>query len=152
MAMTFTGVEDIAAKVGQEVGVSHWHEVTQEAVNQFADATGDHQWIHVDVERAKQGPFGGTIAHGYYTLSLGTNLLADIVSLEGARMGINYGLNRVRFTNPVRVGKRVRLRAKLDSAEEFDPNGVQMVYELTFEVEGEDKPACFAQAIFRAYF
>lgn len=152
MATTFAGVEEIAAKVGQEVGVSRWHEVTQDAINQFAEATGDHQWIHVDIERAKQGPFGGTIAHGYYTLSLAPMLMGEIVSMEGARMGVNYGLNRVRFTNPVRVGKKVRLRAKIDAAEEIQPNGVQLVYDLTFEIEGEDKPACFAQAIFRAYF
>jgi acyl dehydratase len=152
MATTFANPKEILEKVGQEVGTSDWVEVTQDKVNQFADATGDHQWIHVDVERAKQGPFGQTIAHGYFTLSLAPMLMSQVVSVQGARMGLNYGVNRVRFTSPVKVGKRVRLHAKVASAEEVEPNGIQVAYDLTFEIEGEDKPACVAQTISRAYF
>jgi acyl dehydratase len=151
-ATTFINRREILDKVGEEVGTSEWFEVTQEKINQFADATGDHQWIHVDLERAKQGPFGGTIAHGYFTLSLAPILMRDIVAVQGAKMGLNYGVNRVRFTNPVKVGKRVRLHAKVAEAKEIEPNGIQVTYDLTFEVEGEDKPACIAQTISRAYF
>lgn len=152
MAATFANPKEILDRVGQDVGTSDWYEVTQEKVNQFADATGDHQWIHVDPERAKQGPFGRTIAHGYFTLSLAPILMRDIVSVQGAKMGLNYGLNKVRFTNPVPVGSRVRLHAKLASAEEIEPDGIQVMYDLTFEIEGEEKPACFAQTISRAFF
>lgn len=152
MATTFANPKEILDRVGQDVGTSHWYEVTQEKVNQFAEATGDHQWIHVDPERAKQGPFGKTIAHGYFTLSLAPVLMRDVVSVQGAKMGLNYGLNRVRFTNPVPVGSRVRLHAKLSSAEKIEPNGIQVSYDLTFEIEGQEKPACVAQTISRAYF
>lgn len=152
MATTFAGREEILAAAGRDLGASDWFEVTQEKINQFAEATGDHQWIHVDVERAKQGPFGGTIAHGYFTLSLGPMLMKGLISMEGTKMGINYGLNKVRFTNPVPVGKRVRLRAKVASVEEIKSNGVRLIYDVTFEIEGEEKPAAVAQTIFLAYF
>jgi acyl dehydratase len=152
MPVSFSSVEEIVGKVGAELGSSEWFEVTQDKVNMFADATGDHQWIHVDEERAKSGPFGGTIAHGYLTLSLTPKLMKDIVAFQGSKMGINYGLNKVRFTNPVRVGKRVRVHARLADAEKVEPNGVHVVYDLTFEIEAEEKPAAVAQAIFRAYF
>jgi len=124
--------------------------VTQERVNQFADATDDHQWIHVDPERAKAGPFGGPIAHGYLTLSLAVPLLAQVLRVDGVRMGINYGLNRVRFPSPVPVGARLRLGAVLKSVEEIE-GGAQSTFELTFEVEGKEKPSGVAEAIYRWY-
>lgn len=137
--------------VGQEVGVSDWHEVTQEAINLFADATLDHQWIHVDPERARrESPFGGPIAHGYYTLSLAPYLLANIMDIKEKKMGVNYGLNRLRFTAPVPIPSRVRLRATLASIEEIK-GGVQATFNLNFEVEGKEKPACVAEAIYRYY-
>src|SRR5829696_5627787 len=111
--LTLDGIDDIKARIGQELGVSDWHEVTQEAIDAFADVTGDHQWIHVDVERAKDTPFGGTIAHGYYTLSLAPMFTEQILALEGFAFAVNYGLDKVRFPAPVPVGSRVRMRAKL---------------------------------------
>lgn len=152
MPIAFQGVKDFLDKVGEDLGASEWLDVTQERVDQFADATGDHQWIHVDPGRAAAGPFGGTVAHGFLTLSLAPQFLRQIVAVEGVKMGVNYGLDRVRFTNPVRVGSRLRLRARLASAEEVEPDGVQATYELTFETEGEEKPACVAQTISRYYF
>jgi acyl dehydratase len=148
----FESKEEFLKKIGDDLGTSDWFEVTQEKVNLFADATGDHQWIHVDPERAAQGPFGKTIAHGYFTLSLVPLLMKDVISVNGVKMGINYGVNKVRFPSPVPVGKRVRLNARLASAEEVEPNGVHVIYEMTFEVEGEEKPACVAETIFRFYF
>jgi acyl dehydratase len=152
MTVTFSSKEEVLGKVGTELGVSDWVEVTQEKINMFAEATGDHQWIHVDPELAKQGPFGGTIAHGFFTLSLSPILMSQIVSYEGVKMGINYGVNKVRFTNPVPVGKRVRARAKLASAEEKEPNALQVATEITFEIDGEDKPVCVAETLTRLYF
>lgn len=148
----FESKEEFLKKIGDDLGTSDWFEVTQEKLNLFADATGDHQWIHVDPERAAQGPFGKTIAHGYLTLSLVPLLMKDVISVNGVKMGINYGVNKVRFPSPVPVGKRVRLNARLASAEEVEPNGVHVIYEMTFEVEGEEKPACVAETIFRFYF
>ena len=136
---------DVAGLVGQEVGVSDWVEVTQERVNQFAEATGDHQWIHVDVERANR-EIGGPIAHGYLTLSLIPMLGADILRVTGVTRGINYGSNKVRFTGMVRVGKRVRMRQKLLSAEPKS-GGLQLTNECTIEIEGEDRPACVAETL-----
>jgi acyl dehydratase len=150
MATTISGIEELKSKVGTHLGYSDWLEVTQERVNQFADATDDHQWIHVDPERAKAGPFGGPIAHGYLTLSLAVPLLAQVVRVDGVRMGINYGLNRVRFPAPVPVGARLRLGAALKSVEEIE-GGAQSTFELTFEVEGKEKPSCVAEAIYRWY-
>ena len=148
--LTLTGLDELRDHQGRELGESGWREVTQEDVNAFADATGDHQWIHVDPERAKDSPFGGTIAHGYYTLSLAPALSPEIVSIEGFAMGLNYGLNRVRFPSPLPVGARVRMRMKLVRVEDI-PGGAQLVTELTFEREGGDKPVCVAEALSRVY-
>jgi acyl dehydratase len=143
-------LDELKAKVGTHLGYSNWHTVTQEEVNLFADATNDHQWIHVDPERAKAGPFGTTIAHGYFTLSLGPSLLGEIVSVEGARMGVNYGLNRVRFPAPVPVGSKLRCGASLEEVVAFE-GGLQVTLKLTFEVEGSSKPSCVADVLFRYY-
>ena len=152
MPTTISGLDDLKARVGQHLGYSDWLEVTQERVNQFAEATGDHQWIHVDVERAKGGPFGGPIAHGFLTLSLAPALLKDVWVMEGAKMGVNYGLNKVRFPSPVPVGSKVRAGAKLAEVSEVGGGGAQLVLEATFEIEGSDKPACVAELVFRYYF
>jgi acyl dehydratase len=152
MATTFESPQDFFGKVGEDLGTSEWIEVTQEKIDKFAEATGDHQWIHVNPEMAAKGPFGTTIAHGYLTLALAPVLMASVVNNSGAKMGVNYGLNKVRFTSPVKAGKRVRMSAKLAEAEKVEPNGVQATYDLTFEIEGEEKPAAVAQTIFRAYF
>jgi acyl dehydratase len=136
---------DLHTLVGQETGVSDWLEITQERVNQFADATGDHQWIHVDVERANR-EMGGPIAHGYLTLSLIPFLSAGLLRVTGVTRGINYGSDKVRFTNMVRIGKKVRLRQKL-LAVEPKSGGLQMKNECTIEIEGEARPACVAETI-----
>jgi len=148
---TFKTLNDLAALVGQEVAVSDWITVTQEQVNQFAEATGDHQWIHVDVERAKAGPFGAPIAHGFLTLSLLPKIFESSLKVEQSSMGVNYGLNRVRFMAPVPVGSRLRGRMKLTKSEPIDNNGVQMVWETTIELEGATKPACVAESVVRRY-
>ena len=151
MAAKTIDFKDLKSLVGQELGVSDWHPVTQEEVNKFADATHDHQWIHVDVERAKrESPFRGPIAHGYYTLSLAPYLMSRIWSVQGVRMGVNYGLNRLRFPAPVPVGARVRLRARLNALEDV-AGGQQATVGLSFEVEGSDKPVCVAEAVYRYY-
>ncbi len=137
--------DEVAGLVGQEVGVSDWVLIDQDRVNKFADATGDHQWIHVDVERAKR-EIGGPIAHGYLTLSLIPMLAAQILHVTGVSRGVNYGSNKVRFTGMVRVGKRVRMKQKLLSAEPKS-GGVQMISECTIEIEGEERPACVAETI-----
>lgn len=149
---TFKSKEDYQSNVGQKVGISDWFEITQDQINLFADATDDHQWIHVDVERAKTGPFGTPIAHGYLTLSMGPRLMRDVISIEGAKMGINYGLNKVRFINPVPVGSKMRLHVTLVEAKEVEPNGIQATYDTEFEIDGQEKPACVAQWIARTYF
>jgi acyl dehydratase len=138
-------LKDIGTLVGQEVGISDWIEVDQARVNRFAEATGDFQWIHVDVERATR-EIGGPIAHGYLTLSLIPFLSAALVPVTGVTRGINYGSDKVRFTNMVRVGKRVRLRQKLLAAE-AKAGGVQLKYQCTIEIEGEERPACVAETI-----
>ena len=145
---TVNGVGELEGLVGQELGSSEWHEIAQERVNAFADATGDHQWIHVDPERAAAGPFGGTIAHGYLTLSLLPMLMGEIWHVENVRMGINYGLNRVRFPAPVPVGSRVRATSRLKELTQVD-GGVQLVVETTIEVEGGSKPVCVAESLVR---
>ncbi len=150
MATTLEGIEGLKAAKGQHLGYSDWVEVTQDQVNRFADATGDHQWIHVDVERAKAGPFGGPIAHGYLTLSLAPALLPQVIQVSGISMGVNYGCNKVRFPSPVPVGSKLRLGAALDDVEEI-AGGAQVTIGLTFEVEGAAKPSCVAQAIYRYY-
>jgi len=149
-ARVINGVEGLKAAVGEHLGYSDYMEITQERVNQFADATGDHQWIHVDVERAKSGPFGGPIAHGYLTLSLGPALYPTVVRIDGFSMGVNYGANKVRFPSPVPVGARLRLGVKLVEVEEI-AGGVQTTMEFTFECEGAPKPSCVAEIIFRSY-
>jgi acyl dehydratase len=138
-------LKDLANHIGEEMGVSEWLEVTQERVNQFADATGDHQWIHVDVERATK-EMGGPIAHGYLTLSLIPFLSAGLMPVTGVTRGINYGSDKVRFTNMVRIGKRVRLRQKLIGVE-AKSGGVQIKNQCTIEIEGEERPACVAETI-----
>jgi acyl dehydratase len=148
--ITLNGIDDIKARIGQELGVSDWHLVTQEDIDAFADVTGDHQWIHVDVERAKGTPFGGTIAHGYYTLSLAPKFTYELFSIEGFAFGINYGLNKVRFPAPLPVGSKVRLTAQLASVEDV-AGGVQFGLDLTFEREGGDKPVCVARTLVRVY-
>lgn len=140
MTVTVNGLEEIKALAGRDLGPGEWLEITQERVNAFADATDDHQWIHVDPERAKDGPFGTTIAHGYLTLSLIIPLFSRLLEIKGVRMSINYGLDRVRFPSPVKVGSRIRLAGKVVSVEEVAGNGVQMVLDFTVEVEGSDKP------------
>jgi acyl dehydratase len=147
---TISGLEELRRAEGEELGTSDWHEVTQDAVDAFADVTGDHQWIHVDQERAKQTPFGGTIAHGYYTLSLAPMFTEQILSLQGFAFAVNYGLNKVRFPAPLPVGSRVRMHAKLKALDEV-PGGAQMTVEVTFEREGGDKPVCVAETLARVY-
>jgi len=151
VTLVLNGLDELKARAGTDLGRSQWLEVTQERVNTFADATGDHQWIHVDLEAARSGPFGGTIAHGYLTLSLVIPMFGELLSVQGIRMGLNYGLNRVRFPTPVPVGSRIRLAAGIDSVEEVGANAMQAVVNLTVELEGSDKPACVAQAIYRYY-
>jgi len=146
--LTIPSIDALPGMVGTEFPHSEWHEVSQEEVNLFADATGDHQWIHVDPERAKAGPFGGTIAHGYLTLALVPVLMSTVVRVEGVRMGINYGLNRVRFPSPVKVGTRVRAAGVLKEASAIT-GGIQAVYGVTVEAEGSDKPACVAETVVR---
>ena len=148
---TFETPAELVALVGQEVAVSDWVEVTQAQVDQFAEATGDHQWIHVDPERARAGPFGGTIAHGFFTLSLLPRLLESSIEITRVRMGVNYGLNKVRFTDPVPVGSRLRGRFKLLALEDVAGNGSQTTWQVTFEREGSDKPACVAESLVRHY-
>ena len=148
---TLQTLSDLAALVGQEVVVSDWITITQEQVNQFAQATGDHQWIHVDVEKAKAGPFGGPIAHGYLTLSLLPQFFISSLKVEETRMGVNYGLNKVRFPAPVPVGSRLRGRMKLLKCEPIDQGGVQMTWETTVEREGGTKPVCVAESMARYY-
>jgi acyl dehydratase len=148
---TADGVEGVQRLVGQHLGWSDWKTITQEQVDRFADATGDHQWIHVDPERAaKESPFGGPIAHGYLTLSIIPDLLPEIVEITGFRMGVNYGTEKVRFPAPVPVGSRVRAGATLASATPFD-GGVAMNMEVTVEVEGATKPSMVATVVFRRY-
>ncbi|HWI73780.1 MAG TPA: MaoC family dehydratase [Baekduia sp.] len=149
-ATVINGLDDLKAKVGQELGVSDWLEVTQEAIDAFADATGDHQWIHVDPERAKETPFGGTIAHGLYTLSLGPQFTYALFEVQGVAFGLNYGYNKIRYPAPLPVGSRVRMRATLTAADEI-PGGMQMTVTQTFEREGGDKPVCVAESVSRIY-
>ncbi|RMH79381.1 MAG: MaoC family dehydratase [Actinomyces sp.] len=144
----FDSLDEVLAAVGTDLGTSDWVEIDQHRIDLFAEATGDHQWIHVDPERAAAGPFGTTIAHGYLTLSLSNMLLPQIFEVRGITMGVNYGTNRVRFPQPVPVGSRVRAHGVLTSAEEV-PGGVQTVVTVTMELEGSEKPACVAEAVSR---
>jgi acyl dehydratase len=150
----FENLKDVAACVGQEVAVSDWITVTQQQINQFAEATGDHQWIHVDVERAKTGPFGAPIAHGFLTLSLLPRFFESSFDIQNSRMGVNYGLNKVRFVAPVPVGSRLRARMKLLACEALNDaptEGLQMTWGVTVEREGSDKPVCVAESLVRRY-
>ena len=144
-------LSELPALVGQEVAVSDWLTVTQEQVNLFAEATGDHQWIHVDVEKAKAGPFGAPIAHGFLTLSLLPKFFETALAINNTRMGVNYGLNKVRFTSPVPVGSRLRARMKLLSCDPIENDGVQMAWLVSVEREGADKPVCIAESLARRY-
>ena len=148
---TFETLADLAACTGQEVAVSDWITITQQQVNLFAEATGDHQWIHVDPEKAAAGPFGGPIAHGFLTLSLLPRFFESSFEITGSRMGVNYGLNKVRFTAPVPVGSRLRARMKLLAAQAIDNDGMQMTWEVTVEREGSPKPVCVAESLVRRY-
>ena len=147
----FKTLSDLAACVGQEVAVSDWITITQQQVDLFADATGDHQWIHVDPAKAAAGPFGGAIAHGFLTLSLLPRFFESSFEVAASRMGVNYGLNKVRFMAPVPVGSRLRARMKLLSAEPIDGSGMQMAWEVTVEREGAKKPVCVAESLVRRY-
>ena len=147
---TLTGLDELKQAEGEELGVSDWHEVTQKDIDQFADVTGDHQWIHVDPERAKDTPYGGTIAHGYYTLSLAPKLTDEVMKMDGFAFAVNYGLNKVRFPSPVPVGAKVRLTAGLKSVEEF-AGGLQLTLSAVIEREGGDKPVCIAEPVYRYY-
>ncbi len=146
----YAHLADLQALVGQEIGCSEWMLVDQPRINQFAQATGDHQWIHLDPVRAAAGPFGAPIAHGFLTLSLLPALFETAFAIDDVRMGVNYGLNRVRFMSPVRVGSRVRGRFRLVSFESLD-GGAQLTVDATIEIEGADKPACVAQTVSRRY-
>jgi len=150
MAKVFNHPSELEAAVGQVLGHSEWIEVKQDRIDKFADATGDHQWIHVDVERAKKGPFGAPIAHGYLTLSLVSMFLPQIMEVRGISMGVNYGTEKVRFPAPVTVGSRIRGKGELVSVEAVK-GGVQAVVRVTVEIEGKDKPACVVDTISRYY-
>lgn len=148
----FSHPSEMQKHVGEEIGVSDWVEITQERINLFADATGDHQWIHIDVERAKKDmPGGKTIAHGFLTLSLIPMLSQQISHINNVRNGINYGCNKVRFTSPVQAGSKVRARAKLIAADPVDKGGVRLTNQVTIEIEGQDRPACVAETMSIVY-
>ena len=151
MALTANGLDELKALAGADLGHTGWLEITQDRVNAFADATSDHQLIHVDAEKAAAGPFGGTIAHGYLTLSLVVHLMNELLDVRGVSMGINYGLNKVRFPAPVPVGSKVRLAAQVGAVEDAGVNAVQAVVDVTVELAGSEKPACAAQTVFRYY-
>jgi acyl dehydratase len=147
----FTSLQDVANSVGQDVAVSDWVVVTQAQINLFAQATGDHQWIHTDADKAQSGPFGTTIAHGFLTLSLLPQFFESSFEIQGSRMGINYGLNKVRFTAPVPVNSRLRAHMHLLACEAIDNQGVQMTWRVSVEREGSDKPVCVAESLVRRY-
>ena len=142
----------VLASVGQALGPTDWITVTQERINTFADATGDHQWIHVDPERARAGPFGACVAHGYLTLSLANLFLPQLVRYERLKMGVNYGCDKVRFPAPVKVGARIRGRGEVVAAEPVKGDGVQITVRISVEIEGTDKPGCVVDTISRLYF
>ena len=145
-------VDAVLAAVGQDLGATDWLPLTQERINTFADATGDHQWIHVDPERAKDGPFGACIAHGYLTLSLANLFLPQLVRYERLKLGVNYGCDKVRFPAPVKVGSRLRGRGVVQAAEAIKGDGVQVIVRISVEIEGTDKPGCVVDTISRLYF
>jgi len=151
MPQEFRSADELRAAVGRDLGASDWKEITQERIDLFADATDDHQWIHVDVERAVAGPFGAPIAHGYLTLSLVNAFLPQLLSVPTATMGVNYGCNKVRFPAPVRVGSKIRARGEIADVEPV-PGGVQVVVRMTVELEGGGKPGCVAETVSRFLF
>lgn len=150
MSITVNGLDELKKLAGGDLGTSEWIEVTQQRIDTFADATGDHQWIHVDPERAKEGPFGAPIAHGYLTLSLFIPLFTELLDVRGVTTKVNYGLNKVRFPSPVTAGSRIRLTARLAEVEDV-PGGVQITVEGTLEIEGGAKPAAVLQSLSRFY-
>ncbi len=150
MSITVNGLDELKKLAGSDLGTSEWIEVTQERIDTFADATGDHQWIHVDPEKAKEGPFGAPIAHGYLTLSLFIPLFTELLDVQGVTTKVNYGLNKVRFPSPVKVGSRIRLVAKLAEVEDVT-GGVQITVEGAIEIEGGGKPAAVLQSLSRFY-
>ena len=152
MPTQFNGPDDILAAVGKPLGEGEWLTVTQQRIDKFADATDDHQWIHVDPLKAKTGPFGATIAHGYLTLSLMAKFLPQLVTIPGMKMGVNYGTDKVRFPSAVKAGARIRPRGELVAAERTRDGGVQAIIRVTVEIDGEPKPACVADTISRYYF
>jgi len=145
------GLDELQQRLGQELGTSGWRSVEQEQIDLFAKLTGDEQWIHVDPERARGGPFGATVQHGFLTLGLATGLLWEVCTVDGFGVVLNYGLNKVRFPAPLRVGSRVRMRVALAEVKALGGTGAEAVYRLTFEVEGEAKPCCVADLVFRYY-
>jgi len=149
MATVFPTPKDVLSAVGQSLGATEWMEITQERIDQFADATGDHQWIHVDPERAKDGPYGTTIAHGYLTLSLVNLFLPDLIEVRGISMGVNYGTDKTRFPAPVPVGSRIRGAGEIVAAEEVKNGAVQVTVRVAVEIEGSDRPACVVDTISR---
>jgi acyl dehydratase len=150
MSITVNGIDELKKLAGSDLGTSEWIDVTQERINTFADATGDHQWIHVDPEKAAEGPFGAPIAHGYLTLSLFIPLFTELLDVQGVTTKVNYGLNKVRFPSPVKVGSRIRLVGKLAEVEDV-PGGVQITVDGTIEIEGGAKPAAVLQSLSRFY-
>ncbi|HQW19427.1 MAG TPA: MaoC family dehydratase [Rhodocyclaceae bacterium] len=151
MTTVFSSAQEVLEAVGKDLGATEWVELTQERVNKFADATDDHQWIHVDPERAKTGPFGACVAHGYLTLSLANLFLPQLVEIRNMRMGVNYGCEKVRFPAPVKVGKRIRGRGEVVNVEKAG-EGVQATIRITIDIEGEAKPGCVVDTISRYYF
>ncbi|MEU4510526.1 MaoC family dehydratase [Nonomuraea wenchangensis] len=151
MTTVANGLTELKALAGQDLGHTGWLEIAQDRVNLFAEATDDHQWIHVDPEKAKDGPFGGTIAHGYLTLALLIPLFNKLLDIQGMKMSINYGLDKVRFPSPVKVGGKIRLAAKVAEVEDVPGDGVQMSLDFTVEIDGATKPACVARAVYRHY-
>lgn len=152
MSTQFDSVAAVLAAVGQALGATEWLDIDQQRIQQFADATGDHQWIHVDPERAAQGPFGACVAHGYLTLALANFFLPQLVSYQRLKMGVNYGCEKVRFPSPVKVGARVRGRGEVVAAEPIKGDGVQVTVRISVEIEGQDKPGCVVDTISRLYF
>ena len=151
MPTIFATRDALAAASGTDLGATDWLEITQERVNQFADATGDHQWIHTDPERAKDGPFGGTIAHGYLTLSLSNYFLPQLIEVQNMKMGVNYGCNKIRFPAPVKVGARIRGAGVVQSVEEVK-GGLQATIVITIEIEGSDRPGCVIESLSRYFY
>ena len=152
MAQVFNSAAAVLQAVGQDLGTTEWLRISQERIQTFADATGDHQWIHVDPDRARQGPFGTTIAHGYLTLSLANLFLPQLVQYEGLKMGVNYGCDKVRFPAPVPVGSHVRGHGQVIAAEPVAGDGVQVTVRITVQIQGSDKPGCVVDTISRLFF